>query len=804
MGRINTIQTNMTAGELSPRLLGRVDISRYQNAMDTMENAYPLIHGGGNRRPGKQWIAGTKNDAKRSRAIPFVFSSTQTFMLEFGDGYVRFFTNKGQITSGGPAYEIVSPYLEADLPDLNYVQQYDTMFLFHPNYAIRVLKRSSNVLWSLNQAVFVVEPHDEIGISPNTTLTLSSAAVGTGITVTAAATTFKDADVGRPFTSGIGVGVVTGFTDVTHITITITSAFSSTSLASGAWTLGESPKTTITPSVASPVGAFVTLTLAVNGWQNDAVRSDVGRYVHVNGGVVEITNATTPSLAQGIIRSVLTGIIAAQAGYWSEESKIWSATGGYPHAGTLFEQRLVAGGTTSIPNGVWGTKTGLYNDFTPGTADDDGFDFRLVSDQANAVQQLASIKQLIALTDSSEFSIRGGIEKPLTTTNVQTKAETVYGCKNVRPIRVGNELIFVQASGRKVRALSLSATSDNYVSPNISILSEHITRGGITDMCYAQEPDSVVAMVRGDGQMPTLTIEREQEVLGWGRTVTDGFIESCCSIRYGNLNQIWLIVRRTINGATKRYVELMEFNEDFENNRQTDASITGSLAAINTTVLSWAAGVISLTTATPHGLSAGGFARISGAVPAAYNGDYLVASAPSGTQLTFGKEANPGAATTLGTLTPLAKVWGGFSHLEGKTIDILADGVVFPQATVTGGNVTLPRATASIEGGLHYKTTMVTLPPELMLPEGSVQGRPVSISECTVRLYKSIGCKVEAEQVPFRKFGANVLDTPIAPFTGDKQVPIVGWQRGKKITITQDQPLPLCVLAVVKRVTVGD
>jgi hypothetical protein len=209
-------------------------------------------------------------------------------------------------------------------------------------------------------------------------------------------------------------------------------------------------------------------------------------------------------------------------------------------------------------------------------------------------------------------------------------------------------------------------------------------------------------------------------------------------------------------------------------------------------------------TATPHGLGIGSTARITGAVPVGYNGDRTVLTVPAADKITFALENDPGASTTLGTLTPLARVWAGFAHLEGKSLDILGDGVVFQQITVVAGQITLPRAVASLEAGLHYETTIVTLTPELMLPEGTPQGRMVSLSEVVVRLYKSIGCKVENEQIPFRRFGAGVLDQPVQPFTGDKKVDIIGWSRGRQLTIKQTQPLPLCVLAIMKKVTVGD
>ena len=805
MPRVNTIQTNFTAGEVSPRLLGRVDISRYQNAAKVMENFYALVHGGANSVPGTQWIAETKTSGKKSIMLPFVFSVTQAYALEVGEQYMRVYKDVGQVLSGGVPYEIAMPYLEADLPDLNYVQSADTMFLFHPNYPTVRLTRSGHAAWKQGNFPFFVEAHDEVGIAPNTGVTLSDATVGAARTATAAAPAFLASDVGRQIVSGDGVMTITGFTSTTIVTGDISVAFAGVNLAALAWTLTESPKTGLTPSATGPIGTQINLTLDANGWQNDAVRTCVGHYVHINGGVVEINGVTSAVVATGIVRSVLIAATKAGSTYWSEESKIWNSTNGYPRCGTLFEQRLILAGTTAYPNTVWGSVTGQYDDFTNGAADADGFSFTMVSDQQNPVLQVVSLKQLIALTYAGEFSIRGGIEKPLTPTNAQIKSETQYGIKNVRPLRVGAELITIQRAGRKVRAMSLDAIKDNYIAPDISILSEHITTGGINGMFYMQEPDSVVGMVRADGQLVLLTINRDQEVLGYGRKLTDGVIESGCSIPYGDKDQAWMIVRRTINGVTKRYVEVMEMNSDITLNRQTDASITGTTGGpIAILAISWLAGVVTVQTAAAHGLAVNGKARIGGVTPAAYNGDRTVTGVPAADQITYNLEADPGVATVLGTLTPLAKIWAGFGHLEGKQLDIVADGVFFPPVTVVGGQVDLARHVATIEGGLHFEGILQTLPPELQLPEGSAQGRPVSINDVVVRLYNTVGGKVENEQIPFRKFGLAVLDQQVPPFTGDKKVDVVGWERGRTLTIRRNQPGPMCVLAVIKRVTVGD
>lgn len=729
MARINTVQTNFTAGEVSPRVLGRVDIAKYQNGADTMENAYVMVHGGAVRAPGSRFIKSAKNAAKLARLLPFVYSATVAYVIEVGDQYMRFYKDRAQITSGGPAYEISTPYTEADLWELNYVQSANTMFIVHPRYAVRRLTRYDDASWKLAVHRYAVEPHDEIGQKPATILTLGAVS-GTGISATGAAACFQPSDVGRPLSSGTGYARIVGYTSTTVVTVDIDDAFSGVALASGGWTLEESPKTTLTPSGTITLGGTATLTLAAAGWRNDAQVTDIGRYVHINGGVVEITGYTSTTVVTGIVRRALTGTTAAPADSWSLESKVWGASSGYPRAVTLCEQRLVLAGTTTYPNTVWASQPRIYDDFCLGAADDDGLAFELVSDQQNPILQLAPLAHLIPLTFGNIFSMRGGTEKPLTPTNVRAKDEQGFGAANVRPVKVGNEALYVQRAGRRIRSLSYRVELDAYPAPDISVLSEHITQSGIVDMAYVQEPESIVAMVRDDGALVFLTINRDQEVLAWTRRLTDGYYEAVCAIPYGDIDQLWGIVRREINGSTVRYVELVEFNREPDDNLQTDCCVVSTGAASAT--------------------------------------------------------------------------WAGFSHLERETVDVLGDGIVFPSVEVVAGSITLPREVSSIEAGLHYTTTIVTLPPEMQLPEGAVLGRPVSISEVTVKLYRSIGCKIEGERLPFRRFGSSALDGALEPFTGDKRVTVTGWERGRKLTIVQDQPLPLCVLAVAKRISVGD
>lgn len=723
MPRITLVQTNFTAGELSPRLYGRVDVARYQNGAKLIENAFPTIHGGVKRRPGTRFVAATKHSDKFARLIPFVFSRDQAYVLEFGDLYMRVFKDGLQVESSpGVPFELVTPYTEAMLDDLDYVQGADTMFIAHPSVPIYRLRREDHDDWSLSAAPFVVTPFDEIGIAPATTLTLSALTVGAGRTFTAGAASFLASDVGREIWSAAGLAEITGFTSTTVVTAEIKVAFSASPIASGDWQIKNSPQTTCTASAVGPVGAAITLTLGAAGWR----ASDVGSFVKINGGLCLITGFTSDTIVNAEVKQVLSSTTAAPANSWSLESPVWNAIDGYPRTVTLYEQRLVAAGSPGYPQTVWMSHIGESLNFELGTRDDDAMSFTISSDQINPIVHMAQVKTLIALTYGGEFALYGGVERPITPTNIQVKNQSVYGCNNIRPVRIGNELFFVQRANRKIRALAYKAESDTYGSPDLSVLAEHITESGILDMAYQQEPESILWTVRADGLLATMTIDRDQDVVGWARQTTDGYFESTASIPTADSEQVWVIVNRTIGGVEKRYIEY------FDDSLNTDSTITGT--------------------------------------------------------------SGPGAAT-----------WSGLGHLEGETVDVVADGVVMAQATVTGGEITIARDAFEIEIGLHYKTRIELLTPEAQTGTGSAQGNSMRTHEASVRYLQSYGGTVNGQEIQSRRFDQPVLDQPAPLLDGVKRVEKLGWERGEDaIVLEQDQPLPFHILSVVRKFNVND
>ena len=154
MAKGRFIQNAFNGGEWSSLMEGRSDLDKYSNALKIMVNCVIDPRGPASIRPGFKYIAGTKTNSTASRVIPFEFSATTAYVIEFGDLYVRFFKDQAQIESGGSPVEVVSPYAAADLAAIKYCQSADILYLFHADYAPRKLSRTSDIAWTLTTINF--------------------------------------------------------------------------------------------------------------------------------------------------------------------------------------------------------------------------------------------------------------------------------------------------------------------------------------------------------------------------------------------------------------------------------------------------------------------------------------------------------------------------------------------------------------------------------------------------------------------------------------------------------------------------
>ena len=492
MPRTTLALTSFVSGEFGPKLDGRTDFDKYSTATKTLENF--LIHpqGAATRRVGTQFIAEVKDSSKKTRLIPFEFSTTQTYILEFGNTYIRFYKDKGQILSGGVAYEISSPYLEAELFEIKFAQSADVMYITHPNHETMKLSRTGHTSWTLTEVEFTDGPY----LSPNTTSTTMTpgATTGTGVSLTASANTFASTDVGRLINFSNGYAKITAYSSATSVTIDIKDDFDNTT-ATADWKLGA-----------------------------------------------------------------------------------FSDTTGHPSSVSFFEQRLVFAGTTSEPQTLYFSKSGDYENMTTGTNADDAMVYTIASNQVNAIRYLKAQRTLIIGTTGGEFTVSAdGTDAAITPTNITIKRQSSFGSANVDALTVGNAVVFLQKAKRKIRELAYNFDVDGYVAPDLTILNDAVTTSGINEMVYQQEPDSIIWCVRDDGVLSGLTYQRSENVVAWHRHVFggafgngDAVCESIASIS-GTLteDELWVIVKRTINGATKRYIECFA-PFDFDETEATD------------------------------------------------------------------------------------------------------------------------------------------------------------------------------------------------------------------------------------------
>ena len=306
--------------------------------------------------------------------------------------------------------------------------------------------------------------------------------------------------------------------------------------------------------------------------------SDVGKFVSINGGLVRIDAYISDIQVRGIIVKELSSAVSAQANAWVLMGSVWSSQLGYPSTGAFYEQRLTLAGSPSYPQTTWGSRTGQYFDFTQGSDDDDGFSFTLpATGEINPINRLTSASVLLPLTEGAEFTMYGGVEKPLTPTNAQIKPRSFYGAADAKPIKVGSEILFVQRANKRVRALAYDADAGAYSAQDLTVLAEHLMDSGIVELAYQQEPRSCVWAAMGDGTMNTMTLDRTEQVTAWTQQMTDGAYESVASIPNATGNEVWAIVRRTVNGVDRRYVER------FDPGLHCDCAVTGAAGVAQST-----------------------------------------------------------------------------------------------------------------------------------------------------------------------------------------------------------------------------
>jgi hypothetical protein len=551
---------SMNAGELSPKLGARVDFAKYPAGASLLENMIPTVQGPLERRGGTRFVHEVKDPTSKVLLQPFEYSVDQAYMLEFGNLYCRFYTwdattkVRGILETfpgSGIPVEVVTPYTTADLynadgtPRLRFAQSGDNLYIAHGLYQQRTITRTSATSFAI--ALFAGKGGPWADLNETATTVYASAETGAGITLTASSAIFTANMVGSLFYMEskdlnailpweVSKAVVGGDRRRSD---------AKTYEVSGAGGTTGTAKPVHTSGALSDGGAL---------WE---YRDPGYGYVRITG--FTSTTVVTADVVDRLPNQVV--LVANATTRWAFAE--WSAVNGWPTDVAFFRERLWWGRKQY----AWGSVAADFTDYSPlnygQVTDDMAMRVTLVSGKINDVQWMIGDEDLLCGTAGGEFSV-GELQngKALGPGNVRCKLISAYGSRAIPPIKNGEGLLFVQRAGLKAREVAYDTLSFKYKSTDATVLAEHITASGLVQMTFTQEPNPVVWSIRADGKLLGFTWNAEQEVRGWHRHPIggDGFVECVASMpaAEGDRSELWLVVKRTINGVTKRYVEYME------------------------------------------------------------------------------------------------------------------------------------------------------------------------------------------------------------------------------------------------------
>lgn len=559
------------AGEMSPKLDARIDIEKYGKGCRQMQNMIPMPHGGVTRRKGFEFIAQAKFSNRPCRLMDFQFSRDEALILEWGRFYVRFFYQGNPVMDGPDIYEISSPYDETEVFGIQYVQINDVIYITHPDHAPRKLSRFANDNWTLTAVSFT---WPALLAENATSTTIDPSGTTGGITLTASSSIFTTASVGSRYQ-------IAHRRSETSVTKNITATGTSANIdVLGGWRIVTSGTWTATLEVQRFVnGGWETIKSYVvadnrnidqSGEEAEQVpmRINVTSYTSSTGtptatlevsdafiyGLVRVTGYTSGTVVSATVEKALFSGDATT--YWAESA--WSPRRGYPAAVAFFQQRIYYGGSTFQPQTFWGSALDDFENFRRGTADDDSFAFTLSSEERNQIVWMLAQNTLAIGTTGGEWSARGSdLQETISPTNINVTKQSNYGSSNVRPLLVNGSILFVQRNNRKVREFSYDEASRIFQSSDVTVLSDHITAGGLKSVSYQSDRDSIYWGVTNTGNLVGMTYEKEQSVIAWHRHNTQGFFESVETI-YGTIDdEVWVCVRRFVNGNVRRFIERM-------------------------------------------------------------------------------------------------------------------------------------------------------------------------------------------------------------------------------------------------------
>ena len=788
------------------------------------------------------------------RMMPFIFSSTIAYMMEFGDKYARFYFGGQPLPGSGETHvEIATPYTSAELYQIQTRQIADVMWSVHANHPQAQLKRTGVSTFPLENIEFTKGPfleRNDIAEDDDVTMNVDVTGAGLPGTLTRSSGTFEEGHIGALFklthprvnrqinatkargqtgifgetidvfgtfifTVSPGSGTVAlerstnDFITKTIIaTLTGGNTFESTEETKGARyrmnvtiaTFGETKaslaiNTSSVNGTATAIGVigvpldikgtfnfnthgnwggtvalernendagwepFRTFVSAIengvgdrnvqftaveeednvrfrmnvtshDGGNNNTIRADLEATSSTQSGIVRINGINSNTEASITVVSKVSQTTTTIR--WSEGA--WSGVRGFPAAIGLFEERIIYGGTANNPNRLWLSAIGDFNNFEAGTKDSDSFQLDLPS--TNIIKWISALEALIVGDGGDELRIRSSqLDQALTPTDFSIRKQSSHGSAALQAPEVGSVLLFIDNVGRKVREFIFSDAEQKFLAPDLTALAENITTSGIVNFAYQKNPDSLLWCVLDNGNLLSLSYEREQNVVAWALHPMDGLVQSVAVIPAVKEDEVWISIVRAVDGDTKVYIE--QFQSRFLDIRKENSYFVDS-------------GII----------------------------DNSI----------------------------LRSTISGLTHLEGRTVSILADGEVVDNQRVSGGQITLSTPARNVRAGLPYISKAIPMRLDMNLAGGTTMGSIKKIGEVVFSVHDTLNMQYGAsdtELFPINWEDARWKNTSEIEglFTGIVVVATDGgFDVEDDLVLSQSDPLPCTIRAIIPRV----
>lgn len=590
----SVIQTAFNAGELSQNLYARVDLEKYHSGAALLRNFFVDYRGGAAYRTGTKFIVGVKNytaGPKTVRLIPFVVSTEASYILEFGDQYIRFISNGAQVMSGMSPLEVATPYLAADLFDLKYVQSADVLTIVHPSYAPRNLTRTGAAAFNLS--TITVGPTIASPTISNVTAT-NGGIYFYGYVITALNLNGKEESLPSP--PEVDTSEIEDETANKVVRLNWTAPADPVSVYY-IYKNGPVDRDSFPLSVFGFIGSSKTNTFIDNNIAPDFSKTPPEFADPFSGGQITSVTVTAPGTGYDgsggypnnpFVAMSISGDGSGAAGYAITEKFDGKVVGGwitqpgtgytsatitangsggtgatfsatfsdvaprYPSAVTYFQQRRAFAAPEAAPETMVFSQIANYNNFdvSPIVLDSDAITVSLASREVNRIESMVPMSTgLVVFTTGGAFLVSGGgPEAPLTPSTITAQAQASTGANKLPPLVINYDILFVQNNGTVVRDLAFNWGVQSFFGVDRSVLADHLFFGfTLEDWTYSAEPFKIVWTVRDDGRLLALTYVPDQEVYAWTRHDTQGAFKSVASVPEGEEDAVYVVVRRHVD-----------------------------------------------------------------------------------------------------------------------------------------------------------------------------------------------------------------------------------------------------------------